>query len=84
MFSLAEAYTRYANAAVAVPAGGAVNFTIPLAESSGWFDLYVTAHRLPGYLRRFSGHVENGSPSISDPGPLSRAVKLAESELADG
>ena len=68
-FSLAEAYTHYASAAVVVPADGVVNLAVPLAESSGWFDLYATAHELPGYLRRFSGHVETGQASISDPGP---------------
>ena len=39
-----------------------------LNSSSGWFDLAVTQEGAPGFLRRFAGHVENGKPSVSDPG----------------
>ena len=74
-FCLAEAYTRYANAAMQVAAGGEANVTVPLAVSSGWFDLSATVLELPGYLRRFSGHVENGQASISDPGPSVQTVE---------
>jgi phospholipase C len=77
-FSVAEAYTNFANAAVEVPAGATVNLTIPLAASSGWFDLAATVHELPDYLRRFAGHVENGQPSIGDPSPLSHAKNMNE------
>ena len=40
----------------------------PLSASASWFDLSVTSPEIPGYLRRFAGHVETGRPSTSDPG----------------
>jgi phospholipase C len=44
-----------------------------LAASAGWFDISVTSPDVPGYLRRFAGHVETGRPSISDPGVFQEA-----------
>lgn len=38
-----------------------------LQASAGWFDLTVTRVNDETYLRRFSGHVETGNPSTSDP-----------------
>jgi len=40
---------------------------LPLASSSNWYDYSLRVNGLPGWLRRFAGHLENGSPSISDP-----------------
>jgi phospholipase C len=82
--SVAEAYTNYMSGAIPVAAGDTANLAVPVAESSGWFDLCVSAHELSGYLRRFSGHVENGQASISDPGPSVYAVGLKELARADG
>jgi len=39
----------------------------PLHSSSHWYDFTLTIKNLPGYARRFSGHMETGNPSISDP-----------------
>lgn len=40
---------------------------LPLAASSNWYDYSLRVSGLPGWLRRFAGHLENGLPSISDP-----------------
>lgn len=40
---------------------------LPLASSSHWYDYSVRVDGVPGWLRRFAGHLENGLPSISDP-----------------
>ena len=40
---------------------------LPLASSSNWYDYSLRVAGLPGWLRRFAGHLENGLPSISDP-----------------
>ena len=40
---------------------------LPLAPSSNWYDFSLRVNGLPGWLRRFAGHLENGLPSISDP-----------------
>ncbi|GAA0626859.1 phospholipase C, phosphocholine-specific [Kutzneria viridogrisea] len=36
-----------------------------LSYGNGWYDLSVTADLDAGFLRRFSGHVENGQPSVT-------------------
>ena len=40
---------------------------LPLAASSNWYDYNLRVAGVPGWLRRFAGHLENGLPSISDP-----------------
>lgn len=40
---------------------------LPLASSHHWYDYSLRVNGLPGWLRRFAGHLENGLPSISDP-----------------
>jgi phospholipase C len=37
----------------------------PLAHSSGWYDLTLTIDSDPAWSQRFTGHVENGKPSIT-------------------
>jgi phospholipase C len=54
-------------ARVAVPAGDTVTVIVPAGRHGGWYDTSVTADAIPGYLRRLSGHVETGAPSVSDP-----------------
>jgi phospholipase C len=82
--SLTEAYTHYASTAVVVPAGETVNLIVALESSSGWFDLHATGHDSTGYLRRFSGHVENGQASIGDPGPEAQTASTREAAPAEG
>jgi phospholipase C len=38
-----------------------------LQSSGHWYDFTVTVKSLPGYSRRFSGRVETGDATISDP-----------------
>jgi phospholipase C len=40
---------------------------VPLASVQNWYDFSLRVKNLPGWLRRFAGHLENGLPSISDP-----------------
>jgi phospholipase C len=40
---------------------------LSLAQSANWYDYSVRVNGMPGWLRRFAGHLENGLPSISDP-----------------
>ncbi len=54
----------------------------------GWYDLTVTADTGDGFLRRFAGHMENGSESISDPvmgsGRLAATVTYFDSQEITG
>lgn len=52
---------------VRVPPRSRSTVRIPLAASSNWYDVSLRVSGLPGWLRRFAGHLENGLPSISDP-----------------
>ena len=40
---------------------------LPLASSSNWYDYSLRVNGPPGWLRRFAGHLESGSPSTNDP-----------------
>ena len=64
--TVAEAYSGR-SFPFAVPAGRSDSLLIPSLLSKGWYDISVTAHGNPAYLRRLAGHVETGAPSISDP-----------------
>jgi phospholipase C len=37
----------------------------PLAGAGGWYDLTVTASTDPSWSQRFTGHLENGEPSVT-------------------
>ncbi|MGD6740661.1 phosphocholine-specific phospholipase C [Streptomyces sp. BH106] len=51
-----------------VPAGGTVRQAVDLKNTRRWYDLTVRAEGVTGWLRRLAGHVENGTPAVSDPG----------------
>ena len=51
----------------AIEAGGTVVDAWPLAATAHWYDLIVTDAADPRWLRRLSGHLETGRPSLSDP-----------------
>ncbi|MYT74455.1 MULTISPECIES: phospholipase C, phosphocholine-specific [unclassified Streptomyces] len=51
-----------------VRAGATVTQTVDLRASKRWYDLTVVVEGNAGYLRRLSGHVENGTAGVSDPG----------------
>jgi len=44
-----------------------VTFASTLQASFGWYDFTVTVNSDPGFRRQVAGHVETGSPSLSDP-----------------
>jgi phospholipase C len=46
---------------------GRAEVAFPLGPSAHWYDVEVAWRENPDYLRRFSGHVETGQPSLSDP-----------------
>lgn len=50
-----------------VPAGGSLLGPVPLATSSGWYDLLVERDGDADFARRLAGHVESGKVSTSDP-----------------
>lgn len=65
-FNIGECYTKL-RVQKSVPAGEEASVEIPLASSSGWFDVSVEAEKADHFLRRFAGHLEDGEPSMSDP-----------------
>jgi phospholipase C len=61
-----------APASVHVLAPGSTEVSMwALDDSHGWYDIAATLVESPTYLRRHAGHVEDGQPSTSDPGPAS-------------
>ena len=64
---LANRYTTNRIPDVRVPARSHSMLRLPLAASSNWYDFSVRVAGVPGWLRRYAGHLENGLPSISDP-----------------
>ncbi|XAS67442.1 phospholipase C, phosphocholine-specific [Micrococcaceae bacterium Sec5.7] len=47
--------------------GGRVAYVVDLRSSKRWYDLSVVSDKDDTFLRRFAGHVENGTPGVSDP-----------------
>jgi phospholipase C len=62
----ANKYYGTAPSEVRVVARSRSSLRLPLAASSNWYDFSVRSD-VPGWFRRFAGHLENGMPSISDP-----------------
>jgi len=56
--------------------GAAVDDLWVIGSSHHWYDLVVTDHSDPTFLRRLAGRMETGRPGFSDPA-LSEAVSLA-------
>ena len=54
---------------------------LALASSGNWYDYSLRVNGMPGWLRRFAGHLENGLPSISDPA-MSGAAQLDQYRVA--
>ncbi|WP_030863317.1 phosphocholine-specific phospholipase C [Streptomyces sp. NRRL F-2747] len=50
-----------------VAAGGTATYTADLSATGRWYDVKVTSAADATFLRRFAGHVETGTPGISDP-----------------
>jgi len=64
---VANKYYSATPAEVKVVARSRSNLRLPLSSSQNWYDYNLRIKELPGWLRRFAGHLENGLPSISDP-----------------
>ncbi len=41
---------------------------LDVAAADHWFDFTLTQDAVPGWLRRYAGHIETGAPSRTDPG----------------
>ena len=49
-----------------VPANQGKDHNIdPILSSGGWYDLTVTIDSDPAWSWRFTGHLENGQPSVT-------------------
>ncbi|MFB6842880.1 phosphocholine-specific phospholipase C [Streptomyces sp. NPDC056361] len=55
---------------LSVAQGATVTHTVNLAPSGRWYDVTVTSPASADYLRRLAGHVETGTPGVSDPAIL--------------
>ncbi|ANW21555.1 phosphocholine-specific phospholipase C [Streptomyces clavuligerus] len=47
--------------------GGQLRHTVELRGRRRWYDLTVVSSDDSRFLRRFAGHLENGTPGVSDP-----------------
>jgi len=65
-----NAYAGKQATSYTVMPGATVEAHWELATSAGWYDLTITSNDDVTYLRRFAGHLENGQPATSDPGPV--------------
>ncbi|MFZ2031093.1 MAG: phospholipase C, phosphocholine-specific [Vitreimonas sp.] len=59
----AKAYSDF-HRDVQIAAGQSVRVTVPAQASANWYDIEVTSS---GFSQRFSGHIETGEASFSDP-----------------
>ena len=48
--------------------GGLMRHDFALAGTAGWYDVLLTVDADPNFAWRLSGHLENGSDSMTDPG----------------
>ena len=67
--AVANAYDGKEPRRYTVSARDSTTFVLDLADSAGWYDVAITIPDALRYLRRFAGHVEDGLPATSDPGP---------------
>jgi len=63
----ANGYDSADNRSYRLAPGASVQDSWDLSASSQWFDVRVTTDAGDGFLRRFSGHVETGRHSFTDP-----------------
>jgi phospholipase C len=64
--TIANAYAHGHQVTVRIGIGGRFEYDVP-DNAHGWYDLTVTSSGDTGFVRRLAGHVEDGSPSVSDP-----------------
>ncbi len=69
---LANAYQKDGRAQVtrALQGHDELEYSWRTSGQGNWYDVRVTAQDGPAFSRRYAGHLENGDPSTSDPGPV--------------
>lgn len=65
---------------VELPAGASVDLDWSLPAQHRWYDISLASDHDPYWLRRLAGHLENGTPGVSDPAFGARGETL----FADG
>ncbi len=63
----ANAYGDASPVQIQVGAHGSSSRRLALGNSFNWYDYSLRVTEMPGWLRRFAGHLENGEDSVSDP-----------------
>ncbi|MFJ9844443.1 phospholipase domain-containing protein [Kitasatospora sp. NPDC101155] len=64
-----NAYAKGSQQSRTLRPGASARFTFDLRAESRWYDVTVEAPDGPAFRRRWAGHLENGRPGTSDPGP---------------
>ncbi|MFG2848718.1 phosphocholine-specific phospholipase C [Kitasatospora sp. NPDC048296] len=64
-----NAYAKGSQQSRTLRPGASARFTFDLRAESRWYDVTVEAPDGPAFRRRWAGHLENGHPGTSDPGP---------------
>jgi phospholipase C len=62
-----NAYGESAPRAIPLAAGASVSETWPLGPSRGWYDLSISTGTADGFVRRYAGYLESGTPGTTDP-----------------
>jgi len=55
-------------ATLTIPPGSLMRHDFALTGTAGWYDVLLTVDADPDFAWRLSGHLENGSDSMTDPG----------------
>jgi len=63
----ANTYANGPAVEIQVAAHGSSSRRLALGDSFNWYDYSLRVQEMPGWLRRFAGHLENGEDSVSDP-----------------
>ncbi|MFC6882489.1 MULTISPECIES: phosphocholine-specific phospholipase C [Actinomadura] len=64
-----DAYAKGGRRTRRLRPGASAEFTFGVRPASGWYDISVAERGSGAFLRRYAGHLEDGRPSQSDPGP---------------
>ena len=65
--AIADFYRLGVRQTFRLPHGGQRIVVVDASASSGWYDVALTSHQDPAFVRRLAGHLETGQPSTSDP-----------------
>jgi len=60
-------YSANAPQSVELASGAGADIDWTLSAQQRWYDLSLTSDHDPRWLRRLAGHLENGTPGVSDP-----------------